>query len=315
MDVFIVSDRKLCIVINPNSTSALFAENGNIESMVSDFSGLAEWLGLPKLTFTFHDQAVALNEFARAYKTMSSFSKYRFFHYNKQILKTSLANTDKIMREESLIRNLLIQAAAYTSDHDEKSLVPLMKSLCEKIRTAASFNIFHHAWNRLIFICNLEIQKQGLSEDEYTPSFILNDFMNIDEAMQSMTACFRKLFSGISHKSYTGNEYIEKALLYLSKHYAENLSLVETARNVNVSSAYLSRLFSKETGFSFIDNLNRIRLIHARELLTDGRVRVSEAAYKVGFDNPKYFSQVFRKHTGCTPVEYRNRYKGGRAVT
>jgi YesN/AraC family two-component response regulator len=219
------------------------------------------------------------------------------------------------MREDTLIRNLLIQAAVYTSEHDEALFISLMKNLGEKLRAAASFNIFHHAWNRLIFICNLEIQKQGLSEDEYAPSLMLDDFRNIDEAMQAMTACFQKLFLGISRISYIGNEYIEKAMLYMSKHYAENLSLEETAKNVNISSAYLSRLFSKETGLSFIDHLNRIRLSHAQELLKDSRLHISEAAYKVGFNNPKYFSQVFRKSVGCTPVGYRNQYKGGGGIT
>jgi two-component system response regulator YesN len=314
IDVFIASDRKLCLVIAPNSTAALPFKTGNIETLLFNFSRLIEWLNLPKLAFTFYDQAIGLNDFSHAYKTMNNFSKYHFFHYDKCLLKTSQANTDKIMREDVLIRNLLIQAAVYTGEHDEKSFIPLMKNLSEKLRAAASFNIFRHAWNRLIFICNLEIQKQGLSEDEYSPNFMLNDFRNIDEATDAITACFLKLFSGISHTSYTGNEYIEKALLYLSKHYTENVSLEETAKKVNVSSAYLSRLFSKETGFSFIDHLNRVRVSHAQELLLDRRFHISEAAYMVGFNNPKYFSQVFRKYIGCTPIEYRNQYKGGNAV-
>jgi two-component system response regulator YesN len=314
IDVFTVSDRKLCLVFAPNSTAALSAKTESIESLLFDFSRLTEWLSLPKLAFTFYDQAIGLNEFSHAYKTMNIFSKYRFFHYGKYLLKTSQANTDKIMREDALIRNLLIQAAVYIGEHDEKSFIALMKNLGEKLRTAASFDVFHLAWNRLIFICNLEIQKQALSEDEYSPSLMLNEFQNIDEAMEAMTACFLKLFSGIRHKSYTGNEYIEKAMLYLSQHYTENLSFEETAKSVNVSSAYLSRLFSKETGFSFIDHLNRIRVIHAQELLTNGKFYVSEVAYKVGFNNPKYFSQVFRKYIGYTPIGYRNQYKGGNAA-
>jgi two-component system response regulator YesN len=315
MDVFIVSDRKLCMVIAPNSIAAISAGTGNIENIFLDFNKLIEWLSLPKLAFTFYNRAIALNEFAHAYKTMNNFSKYRFFHYDKLILKTSQANTDKIMREDTLIRNLLIQAAVYTSEHDENSFISLMKNLGEKLRAAASFDIFHHAWNRLIFICNLEIQKRSLSEDEYSPSIMLNDFKNIDEAMQAMTACFQKLFSGINRSSYADNEYVEKAMLYLSKHYTENLSLEETANNVNISSAYLSRLFGKETGLSFTDHLNRIRVVHAQELLTDSRLNISETAYKVGFNNPKYFSQVFRRHTGCTPIGYRNQYKRGVDLT
>jgi two-component system response regulator YesN len=125
-----------------------------------------------------------------------------------------------------------------------------------------------------------------------------------------MIACFRKVFDGIRRKSCRRNKYIEKALLYMSKNYAENLSLEDVAREVYVSGAYLSRLFSKETGLSFTDNLNQIRIMHARELLADYRLHVSETAYQVGFNDPKYFSQVFRKFTGRTPREFKT---GGQA--
>jgi two-component system response regulator YesN len=91
----------------------------------------------------------------------------------------------------------------------------------------------------------------------------------------------------------------------MSKHYTQGISLADTAKYANVSSAYLSRLFGRETGQSFVDHLNRIRISHAQELLKDRKVRINEVADHVGYNNVKYFSQIFKKTVGCTPYEYK----------
>jgi AraC-like DNA-binding protein len=314
MDIFIVSNKKLCIVIASDSVVSRAAESGTIEKLFPELNKLAELLNLPRLTFTFYNQAIGLQEFAHAYKVVNNFSKYRFFHYKQIILKTSQAKIDKIMCEDTLIRNLLIQAAVLTGEHDEGAIFPLLKDLGEKLRVAASFRIFNFAWNQLIFICNLEIQKQGLNGDEYVLNLMLNDYKTIDEAMEAMISCYHKLFDGIRRKLYRGNEYIEKALVYMTKNHTENISLEDVADKVYVSGAYLSRLFSKETGKSFTDNLHLIRITHARKLLADHKFQVSEVAYQVGFNDPKYFSQVFRKLTGSTPRGYKQQQNRGRQI-
>lgn len=311
LDIFIAFDQKLCIVISSDSAVSQDPGLKNIESLLMELNKLAERLNLPRLVFTIYNQAIGLQEFAHAYKTVTDFAKYRFFHYDQMILKTSQAKIDKIMREDVLIQNLLIQMEVLTSKHDEGAIFSLLKNLGEKLRAAASFRIFNFAWNQLVFICNLEVQKQGLNGNEYALNLMLNDYKTIDEAMQAMICCFRKLFDSICRNSYGGNEYIKKAMVYMSENYAEKMSLEDVAGKVYVSGAYLSRLFSKETGQSFTDNLNLIRITHARKLLVDHRIQVSEVAYQVGFNDPKYFSQVFRKLTGNTPMGYKQQQSRG----
>ena len=94
-------------------------------------------------------------------------------------------------------------------------------------------------------------------------------------------------------------------LAYLREHYASELTLGRLASQVHLNASYLSRLLKKQTGRSFTQLLLEIRVEKAGELLRTTALRVYEVGERVGIENPKYFSQVFRRHTGCRPSEYR----------
>ena len=75
-----------------------------------------------------------------------------------------------------------------------------------------------------------------------------------------------------------------------------------------MSSAYFSTVFSQTTGRSFITYLTALRLEKAKELLTTTNMKLSDIALEIGYNEPNYFSHVFRKSVGMTPKEYRNRH-------
>lgn len=85
----------------------------------------------------------------------------------------------------------------------------------------------------------------------------------------------------------------------------EDLSLNQAASAVAVSPGYLSVLFRKETGETFIEYLTKIRMEKAKELLKTSSLKAYEVAYKVGYSDPHYFSMCFKKYTGQTPSDYK----------
>ncbi|KQX62998.1 response regulator transcription factor [Paenibacillus sp. Root444D2] len=103
---------------------------------------------------------------------------------------------------------------------------------------------------------------------------------------------------------------VDEALAYLRKNYSGQLSLEELARYVNVHPVHLSRLFSKDTGKTFKHILTEVRIEEAKRLLKDINYRVYEISSMVGYEKPRYFSELFRNVTGLTPLEYREKYKG-----
>lgn len=85
------------------------------------------------------------------------------------------------------------------------------------------------------------------------------------------------------------------------------LSLQEIAKECNISSAYLGKLFKEQIGEYFNDYLLRIRLKEAEHLLKDSTKRIREIATEVGFYNTSYFNKVFLKKYGISPSEYRKK--------
>jgi len=98
---------------------------------------------------------------------------------------------------------------------------------------------------------------------------------------------------------------VKKAIAFLHQNYALPLTRQEIARSIGVSSNYLNHIFHQEVGLSPVDCLNRFRILKAREILQHSSDSITTIAAQVGFDDPSYFSRVFRKYVGQTPQSYR----------
>lgn len=104
---------------------------------------------------------------------------------------------------------------------------------------------------------------------------------------------------------------ISKAEKYVAENFCDpNISLISVARYVGLSSAHFSTVFSQTLGRSFINYLTAMRIQRAKELLATTNMKLSSIAMEIGYNEPNYFSHVFRKLEGITPKEYRNRVQG-----
>jgi two-component system response regulator YesN len=95
-----------------------------------------------------------------------------------------------------------------------------------------------------------------------------------------------------------------KAMEHIHDHYTEGIQLGDVAEAAQVSSAYLSRLFSEHLKTNFIDYLTELRIERAEKLIRESRMNIKEVAYAVGYQDPNYFSKIFRKITGLLPTQY-----------
>ena len=99
---------------------------------------------------------------------------------------------------------------------------------------------------------------------------------------------------------------LESAVAYIKSHYTDpELNMERTCENVGISVSYLSLLFKKNTGRSFVKYLTEIRLEKARELLKYSGERIITIAEKCGYNDVYYFSHSFKKYTGVSPKTYR----------
>ncbi|MFB9184260.1 helix-turn-helix transcriptional regulator [Dactylosporangium sucinum] len=97
---------------------------------------------------------------------------------------------------------------------------------------------------------------------------------------------------------------------YIRDHYAEDLRLSTVASTVYVSPFYISHLFQRELGTTFLRYLTGVRMHHARQLLAQTKLPVEAIADRVGYCSPKRFRVLFKRTFNVTPTEYRRQYAG-----
>lgn len=100
-------------------------------------------------------------------------------------------------------------------------------------------------------------------------------------------------------------EEIEKAAIYFSEHYNEQINIDEYAELHLVSTSWFIRNFKFYTGFTPMQYILSKRIYNAEALLQNTQYNITEIAQIVGYDNPLYFSRIFKKLKGLSPSEYR----------
>lgn len=101
------------------------------------------------------------------------------------------------------------------------------------------------------------------------------------------------------------NQQVKEMLDFIGQNFDQDITLNYLADKYHFSSTYVSKLFKKETGFPFSDILTAIRLMNAVEMLLEDKVKIVIICDDIGFKDQRYFSQVFKKVFGCTPLEYK----------
>lgn len=113
-----------------------------------------------------------------------------------------------------------------------------------------------------------------------------------------------ELVKAQAHPGYS--ELIRGCLLYISQHISEKLTLSKIAEAHFVSRQHLSTRFHTETGQSLTDYIHIQQIEHAKKILADYSLSVSEIASLCGYENASYFARIFHRITKMTPGEYRS---------
>lgn len=100
---------------------------------------------------------------------------------------------------------------------------------------------------------------------------------------------------------------IIQAKKYIKEHISEDITLNTIAESVHMSPNYFTFLFKQEEGEKFSEYVAKIKLEKAKQLLMDKDIKAYEVSEKVGYQNPKYFTQFFKRHTGLTPSEFKEK--------
>ncbi|OBR67614.1 hypothetical protein A7K91_22300 [Paenibacillus oryzae] len=178
--------------------------------------------------------------------------------------------------------------------HHEKQ----SKSLVLKFAFALYFSLY-----RLCIEKELDVNALfGQDLEEITKKLAKLNIDSIYAELHSTALCIARQLN----EKKQSNKLFESILDYIREHYSQDISRETVAKEVFITPGYLSLLFKQQLRSSFLDFLHKVRMEKACLLLKDQSLRVADIALQVGYNDEKYFFQVFKKYMGMTPKQYRN---------
>ena len=160
------------------------------------------------------------------------------------------------------------------------------------------------------FLCVVQEIYAG-QRKKYDDSFLIpcSEIMKIESRDEVFDYVRTNVFhiASIMETSLLGsdNKIINRLLQYINDNYDKDIGLAELSDMAGLNPAYLSILFKGEVGTSYVKYLTNLRMEKAKKFLNEGN-KVADVSAMVGYNNYRYFCDIFKKHVGMTPTEYKN---------
>lgn len=148
------------------------------------------------------------------------------------------------------------------------------------------------------------------NQDEFSKSIILS---HLDSLLKYAQRFYKRQF--LDRKPLSGmtvtkfNEYLDEYFKAGDLEEKGLPSVQHMAKQLNLSPKYLSDLLKQETGKTALDLIHLHIVAEAKNMLIEGNRSVTEIAYELGFENPPYFSRLFKKEVGVSPTKFVEQYQ------
>ena len=151
----------------------------------------------------------------------------------------------------------------------------------------------------------------GVYNTSYTNEILLFS-MNYGN-VESIKECFiKEIKSGCMNVNaiMDENNMSNKVISFLSENYMDDqISVTYLGDKFDIAPSYLSRIFSKQTGITLTDYINKVRIDHAKDMLSMTKKSIKAIGLDVGYVNSNVFIRTFKRFEGMTPGQYRDKYK------
>ncbi|NLV35537.1 MAG: response regulator [Clostridiaceae bacterium] len=213
-------------------------------------------------------------------------------------------------------KNLFSDFQSLLKKDNMEGALELVRKLTQNVRRTADQQIDHIKniyFNLLLLIFEAARDRNLIDPvDEAEKTYIWQEINNI----QSLEECSEYIASNLSavFSKFDNTDSVSRKIYEISKYIKENysdknLSIQMIADNVHFSQTYLCSFYKKSTGSTLNEYITQVRIEKAKELLQDGSIKLYEVAVSIGFTDPNYFSTLFKKIVGCSPSEYRGKYR------
>ena len=196
---------------------------------------------------------------------------------------------------------------------DEDKILSCVENIVRLMETSGSCNVQPYLISILHVILQV-VQKHELDEQlvfgKYADYYgVLSEVDTTERLFQWLSSICYSISACIANaRKGTTKTIVQEAKRYIEENYQNsNLSLETLCDHLHMSTAYFSTVFKKEEGESYISYLTGVRMKKAAELLKTTDEKTYVIAAKVGYDEPNYFSYVFKKRYGVSPNKFRGK--------
>ncbi|WP_142453495.1 AraC family transcriptional regulator [Gracilimonas mengyeensis] len=144
----------------------------------------------------------------------------------------------------------------------------------------------------------------SLLESGYSTEII--EYVNLTLWQLLASFVYHDFYSEIRHQN-NGTDIVDSAIQYMQEHIDQSITIEELAHHLNYSASYLYSLFKEATGYSPINYFNHLKIQKACRYLSFTDMSIKEISFELGFNDPYYFSRLFKKMMEVSPSQYRNK--------
>ncbi|GGI45871.1 AraC family transcriptional regulator [Paenibacillus marchantiophytorum] len=256
----------------------------------------------------------ALHELPLSYKGAISALDYRFMLGNNRVISIQdMEGGNKPAQQLDMEWNRKFSTVIKTGTFGETQALIEQLISCLKASLMPMGGCYLQVQSIIISIMNTIHEFEGNHSNHFKGYDIaqkeINQFKTLEEIEEWLkTICKEAILFVAEQRSDQTKMQVLSVIDYIEKHYVnENLSVDELCRHVHMSKSYFSSVFKQNKEQTIMEYVTRVRIDKAKDLLNQTSLKSYEVALKVGYSDPQYFSVLFKKHTGTTPTEYRDK--------
>ncbi len=199
----------------------------------------------------------------------------------------------------------------HVTEQDIDCIVEQYSGILAESGTRQGSIAYYLLYDIIVAARKLALEFGGSHGDIFPDDLQPGDISTLADSLESFRSEVRRILERIvalrtAKEGSAHDSVIQRAKRYIQEHFADpDISLNTVAAEVNYSPNHFSTVFSQESGETFIEYLTWTRITRAKQLLASTSLRSSEVAYEVGYNDPHYFSFLFKKNTGKSPREFR----------
>lgn len=297
----------------------LVNNNQNLFVLFSDSTALLEQTlqGLLEIernycrdyVFSVSDIHEDFGESSKAYLEADTAFDYRLLVSNRQVIRfRDVVREDyrRLPLEESL-RELRRAIGTWEAPAVEQAL----RELCGRLeRQNVSLYVFRMVYNDILQIFLSESKVDKLLLDKFFNAFTISQCSSADEFYQLLSEACRIVMDSSNQKQAEKSNTVRDAIRYMQQHYGNpDLNMMALAEYLDISAVSLSIAFKNEMEVKPSEYLANLRIEKAKELLRQTDMLVKDISVACGYEDDGSFARRFKKHTGMSPGQYREKHK------